>query len=334
MKNATAANTSLMNSTGSSRIVPSKVEGIALCSAFTLTSIFIVLGNLLIIILFAIDKKLRKKSLFLVINMTFADLMLGALSLPIYIYYIGTGFELWAGRYNMQSLHIVFTIVDSIFMTASLIFAVFISGERFYAVYWPFKHRTLSTRAYRNVVVMAWTLVLLATGLNNGLLWFVSSEFAIYQWISFLGALIVIMFGCNIAIWRKFQDKSVASQQPNRALQNKRLTKTLLFVSIFSLLSWLPLSIITYFISVSNVQIPVRFHNLTVCFAFSNSFINPLVYALRIPEFRQVLPSCCFRRQEATNMDGTEGRNNAARTLPTGPSHPQPEFEQVMDTKL
>lgn len=68
---------------------PSEAEGIIWCSIFTLASALIVIGNLLTIILFTVNKRLRKKSLVLVINMAVADLMLGAVSLPLYIYLVG-----------------------------------------------------------------------------------------------------------------------------------------------------------------------------------------------------------------------------------------------------
>ena len=70
-------------------------EGIALCSALTLTFILVVVGNLLTIVIFAKNKNIRKKYLFLVVNMAFADLFLGALSLPVYIYDVGYEFHLW-----------------------------------------------------------------------------------------------------------------------------------------------------------------------------------------------------------------------------------------------
>ena len=97
MNSTVAANTSSDNATDSSRMVPSKAEGIALCTAFILSFVFIIVGKLLTIVLFAVNKRLRKRSLFLVINMAFADLMLGTVSLPIYIYTVGTSFQLWKG---------------------------------------------------------------------------------------------------------------------------------------------------------------------------------------------------------------------------------------------
>ena len=147
-------------SEAASIIVLSKAEGIALCSALMLECVFIVVGNLFVIILFAANKGLRKKSLLLVINIAFADLMLGILTLPIYIYGIGTVHKLWSGGYPL-SLTVFYTSVDTLFSQASLISATFISGERLYAIFSPFKHKTLSMRAYRIVISVVWTLALL-----------------------------------------------------------------------------------------------------------------------------------------------------------------------------
>ena len=68
MKNMSAA-TGLNNTSSSSseELVP-KAEGIAFCAVLSLEAVFIVIGNLLTIVLFAVNKNLRKKSLFLVIN--------------------------------------------------------------------------------------------------------------------------------------------------------------------------------------------------------------------------------------------------------------------------
>ena len=147
MNNTSVADTSLENATGLSMAVPSKAEGIAWCSAFISLSVFIVVGNLLTIVLFARNKTLRKKSLFLVINMAFADLMMGALTLPFDIRSLGANFNLWIRSVNMRLAYFS-AITDSVPIVATLNSAAAISGERFYAIYWPFKHRTLSMRAY------------------------------------------------------------------------------------------------------------------------------------------------------------------------------------------
>ena len=51
-------------------------------------AVLIVTGNFLTIGLFATERKLQKKSLFLVVNTALADLISGAVSLPLYVYLI------------------------------------------------------------------------------------------------------------------------------------------------------------------------------------------------------------------------------------------------------
>ena len=113
----------------------SQAEGIALCCAFTITFILVFVGNLLTIIRFAKNKNIRKKCLFLVVNMAFADLFLGAFSLPVYIYDIGYEFRLWTSSVGYSWINKPFStyymIVGTVFSQASLVSAVFISCERF-----------------------------------------------------------------------------------------------------------------------------------------------------------------------------------------------------------
>ncbi|KAL9986053.1 hypothetical protein ACROYT_G000118 [Oculina patagonica] len=314
MNNSTAANASLADFPGSSVIVYSKAEGIAWCSAFILTSLFIVVGNLLTIVLFAVNKQLRKRSLFLIINMAFADLMLGALSLPGYIFFIGaTNFHLWTGIMPI-SLDYTHDVVDTFFMHASLISAVMISGERFYVIYSPYK-RTLSIRTYRIAILMSWILTAIVVAVETGL-GYLTSEAEMCAWISFGLIVTSIICGCNIAIWRKFQQGGVTFQQQNRVSRSKRLTKTLLFVSVLALLSWLPLIIMDALEYIFGVTISAdNFYYIITLVNYSNSFINPIVYVFRIAEFRQVLTLCCFKRQAAMSMENTERRRNRSSTL-------------------
>ena len=157
-----SAATSFNNTSWPSAGLSHNTEGIAWCIALAFEAVLIVAGNLLTIVLFAVNKKLRKKSLFLVINMVFVDLMLGAFSIPIYVSFTGPYYELWTIRMPIPWF-ISSSIVEHVFLYASVISAAFISGERFYAIYWPLKHRTLSMRAYRILIFMVWMLALLGS---------------------------------------------------------------------------------------------------------------------------------------------------------------------------
>ena len=272
MDNTSAANTSSENASESASVtVFSRAEGIAWCIAFILESLFIVVGNLLTIVLFAVNKTLRKRSLFLVINMAFADLMLGALSIPDMVYRYGEDvFRLWRGGAMSKPLDNFFMIVDYASTLATLLFAALISMERLYAIYWPFKHRILSLRAYCVVNFVAWTLAFLDSGLS----YLISEEHSDTAWISYSLTLVFILCFSNIAIWRKFQQGRVASQQQNRALRNKRLTKTLLFVSVLVLLSWLPFLIVHALYLFFDVRVPRRYFIITNFLNYSSSFFK------------------------------------------------------------
>ena len=323
MTNSSAANLSSDNTSSSpAEDLPSKAEGIALCSAFALEAVFIVVGNLLAIVLSAVNKNLRKKSLFLVINMAFADLMLGTVVLPLHIYHLGDLYWMWTSSLY-TSLYTSLLVIQIIFLQVSLVSATLISVERFYAIYWPLKHRTLSKRAYRVVIFMAWVLSVVVSTVYLVLPY----KDVIYFVLLLLALLLLfIVCGLNIAIWRKFQRGRIASQQQRRSSQNQRLTKTLLLVSTVAVLSWLPIII----------MLPIR---ICIILCFSNSFFNPVIYAFRIREFRQGLSFCGFRRQAVIDMERNERRDNRAMTLlttlPADVSHHQLLCnQQAVDTNL
>ena len=189
-------------------------------------------------------------------------------------------------------------------------------------------------RAYRISIVTLWALTLLIAIILSALNFLISVKRAMSVWTPYLVTLIFVICGCNIGIWRKFRHGSVASQQPNRDLLNKRLTKTLMLVSILASLSWLPLVILNCLGDIYDVQIPETFYDLVNVINYSNSFTNPVLYALRLPEFREAWALCFLRKPVAPNTlvlkPASDLRTSRAET-----SHLQLAFEQeVLDTKL
>ena len=233
------------------------------------------------------------------------------------------------------------SIARSVFLQASVISAAFISGERFYAIFWPLKHRTLSMQAYRILIFMVWMQALL------GSLVFAfrsfSSKIASYALLSFFSILMSIFCGCNIAIWRKFQQGSIgATHQQNRASQIQRLTKTLLIVSIIASLAYLPTLTMYSVLHVFEVSVPWGIYLAVLALNFSNSFVNPILYALRIPKFREAMMLFCFKKTAAIDYgEGSERRDTDRKaalspmtrltTLQTDPSLQQlPCKQEVM----
>ena len=311
------------------------VQVIAWSCALATEAVVIFVGNLLTIILFALNKKLpSKKSLYLVLNMAFADLFLGGVCLPMYVYFLAHGqvkFE--------EKTPTFFTIVFYVFAQASFITAALISCERFYAIYWPLKHRqTLSTRTYGLVILTLWTLSVFAFLVQFLRLVALNSLLC----LTFVSVLLIIS-GLNFGVWRKIQQQPVPHHQ-NRALQRRRLTKTLLLVSLLALGSWLPVSVYNL-IAFLGYRMSNHISVITYFIYFSNSFINPILYALRIPDFKEALSLCCFTRHEVMSSQENAGRDEMAahltqviqrRTLTVDQNNLKLTFEQenVEDTKL
>ena len=148
------------------------------------------------------------------------------------VVYLKVGFQLW-------SLDFFYLHFDIIFLQAPLISAVFISCERFYAVYRPLKHRTLSTRAYAIVISVIWTLAIVASAMYFILANLISVIAAYYLSAVLFSIFLFIICVCNFCIWRKCKMRTISSHQQNRTAQNQRLTRTLLFVSAAAVLAWL-----------------------------------------------------------------------------------------------
>ena len=160
--------------------------------------------------------------------------MLGGVCLPTSVYVLGTRNRL---SQELTSPTSFLKIVVTVFSQASLITAALISAERFYAIYWPLKHRTATTRAYKLVILTAW---IVATLFYTVYLLPFFTPLAVYTFVSSYALFLALtMCGFSIGIWRKCQQKTTSHHQ-NRALQNQRLTKALLLVSISTSCSWFP----------------------------------------------------------------------------------------------
>lgn len=108
----------------------------------------------------------------------------------------------------------------------------------------------------------------------------------------------LIMCSCNINVWKKLRSGSVAvSHQQNRQALDKDIVICLwpYFAGMVAF------SCNHFLIYVCFLPVQRKFYYMANVFNYSNSFINPAVYALRIHEFRKALHSSCFGRQPFVN---------------------------------
>ena len=129
---------------------------------------------------------------------------------------------------------------------------------------------------------------------------------------------------------------SITLQQQNRSAQNmKRLTKTLLFASMTAILSWLPLLIGNYLVADHEVYIPPHSYWLYVILMnYTNSIVNPVLYVLRISEFRSSLLLLCLRRPVVVGGEERGKQRDARSDLSAHALELETSKEEIMDTQF
>ena len=256
----------------------------SLCFGFLAT--LIVVGNLLTIWIF-LRQRLRKRAHFLLISLAVADLLVGLLSVPLYIaintiLYLGMPLhQLWLNLYQLTD---IFTGIASIFTLAA------ISLERMYAIGWPFRHRTLTFRVYIFAISVPWILTAIFTSIKL-LVYFtiVTFENYVYTLILFQSTPLLVICIAYFVVWKK--QKTMMGNQ-NHVERETRLAKTLFIITGGSILTWLPfqiLNLLLYFGATGNFpHINITAHIIKFL-QNSNSLVNVIIYPFRISDFKNAL---------------------------------------------
>ena len=122
---------------------------------FTTEFLVILIINAITITAFARITHLRKRNTYLIINLTVADLLVGAVTGPLFMYQKdedNSGFT-WLGR--------IIWAVKLTFSTASQVNLSLISLERLHATLFPFRHCLITNWVYIKIIVSGWLVTFL-----------------------------------------------------------------------------------------------------------------------------------------------------------------------------
>lgn len=281
----------------------SEKENRAWCVVYGLESAAIIIGNILIIAAFAITKSLHRKTYLLLISLAVADLLVGAVAIPMFIHYIGGSVtNWWDVDDHVQPAQ---TAIEIFASYASIFFLVAIALERLYAALSPVGHDNLKPIVYYIVITSIWLLSVLL-----GVLSFLREEHVgaadnegVFLFIMILLALsmitIVVAYSVIACILLGARNKSDDFQ--------KRMAVTLLILSLIFIVTWLPFKVINYIfhfqrgatLSCSPGDFACLYHAIyaTKFLHYFNSVVNPIIYALRVKDFRtgvrRIFCCCC-----------------------------------------
>ena len=263
--------------------------------------IVIVLINLFTLATFARNRHLRKRSTYLVINLTIADLLLGvaAVLLPILEPRILENHNLLGEHFNWYAF--LFLTLESLFPAASLANLSLISLERLHATIYPFRHCLLREQVYFTVITFSWLLALLFASMM-AILVVLRAQFTLvfYAFASYCFITVLIITVSYVIIILNVKSSPQSHIFGSKLLAEKKLSITLFVMTVASFLTILPWAV--WVAMLSNVWCELsparasRFHLTFSALYLCNSIVNPIIYALRMQEFRKAARKlCCYR---------------------------------------
>ena len=119
-------------------------------------SVAIVTLNLCTIIVFMRNRNLRKRSMYLVINLAVTDMFVGGVAVYYLFYWSGVYCNLWEWQSFGLWTSISLEIFTTIFVICSLVNIDIIALERVHATFFPLRHRVLKKRVYRLIICVVW----------------------------------------------------------------------------------------------------------------------------------------------------------------------------------
>ena len=281
----------------------SSTKCITLLAVFVTESLIIVSVNLLTIIVFIKNRNLRTRAMYLVISLTVADMLVGLLSQsPSPLVFMQDTCDLLRRVPLDGKIGTLFSITMPVLPLVSLTNIAVISLERTHAAFRPFKHRVIKKWVYGVIIATVWVLpvMILSAAMfisfydltdNLFILWPIYYCFCLFV-ICVSYACISIKFVCG------------AYPQHHGAVNRQRkLTVTLFIMTIVSLILLIPFLLHIFVVAIGSKNILSSLSYL--CFSFIlagvNSFVNPILYSVRIPEFKQAFISL-FSRQRNENV--------------------------------
>ena len=277
----------------------------------------IVILNIITIVVFVKKKRqLQRRSTYLIIHLAIVDLLVGAVSGPLNIEErIAWLCPLWKiRRMTNWSYHLSFAFVN-LFSFTSLTNLIAISLERLHATFCPFRHRFVSKWVYRAIIIVIW-LIAIVREVAQIFLWEIHDLLVIntYLYILFYAVSLFSICVSYILIVIKVR----CSRHPqfhSRSKRERKLTGTALIVSLVSLLCLLPGTMYVACIHLSSSCFMMYFHiKMAVVVLFlANSLVNPIIYALRMPGFREGLLQLVYRNPDISNASANLPLRNLTR---------------------
>ena len=255
-------------------------------AAFVIEITVVFLLNAFTLAIYTRNRHLRKRSTFLIINLTVADLLVGTVVGLLQILEPDNLERDLA--FSWQSF--VYWTLHELFLVASLANISLISLERLHATLFPFRHCLVGKRVYLTIILYSWSFALTLSSVI-ALLYLRASPAFVYVCAAHISLSVLILTLSNAIIISAVKNNPLSPNAGPILSTERKLTVTLFIVSVASFLTILPWAISTvvpqHIWSKLCPEVISRIRSSFELLYLFNSIVNPLIYAVRMQEFRK-----------------------------------------------
>ena len=245
--------------------------------------IMVFIINAFTLVVFARSRHLRRRNTYLIMNLTVADLLIAAVSGPETILFFKRNTR------PKKGFGVLYSINSDMCWIASLGNLALISLERLHATLYPFRHCLVGKRIYYKIIIFSWLGALILACVPHIIRMNDVPLTDRYPWIIYLFLTLAVLTISYVIIISKLIRKAHVQQLGSVMSAERKLSVTLFIVSAASILTLLPWVIIICISISSDRYLWIQFTPMKIASTFYhlNSILNPVIYAIRLSEFRR-----------------------------------------------
>jgi len=254
-------------------------------SIYGIEATLIIIINAITILTFSTNKNVFNRAVYMLINLSVADMLFGC---SIFFTTLNNTPNIFGRNVDTLKINSILETLTLFCLAASGLGVLVVAADRAFATLAPFHYRATNRRYYATIIGIDWCSCL-CVALTH---YFIPSKYVNILLYCYIGTILGFLFTIitlYTMIFIKVRSQGQLSNRNNQIAQQRErsLAYTLMIVTFCSLLTWVPIGIVVIINQTTTVEISVHVTACALLIQISNSFINPVIYAFRMKDFRK-----------------------------------------------